>query len=213
MKTLLLVVILLLVNLFIIANFNYDVEIKNINTEKKVKVVVDNVEKQVLFKDIQKYNLSQFMIDSLTNSIKKYSIKYNLPVSLIHSIIKIESDYRYKIAHSSVTIVVIDSMLTTSAIGLGGIIWEFWADSLKKNNIAINKQELFNPDVNIEATAFILRTIINSLKEKNYVNADNLISYLVKRYYGTTNKYYENKLKAYMSNFAYNNIKINLYNK
>ena len=158
--------------------------------DDKVQVCKEDkrYELAIIRDDLKEYDLSENLSNVIIDKIEEASKKYKIPVMLLHAIFRIESDYKFWIEHDIITV----KAQKTRAVGLGGIVWEYWADSLTHKNIAKTKSDLFLPQVNIEATAYILRVIVNSYNDKK-IN----IREIIKRYYGVDdNVYYEKMLNV-----------------
>jgi len=195
--------VFMLFGTFKVLNTAYGIEKETIAIERTANTIIDidNVSMDIVRSDLETYNKFSFrMIDGISNSIKAYSKKWGVPVGLVHSIMRIESEYKFWIEHDPINITVHGKKIKTKAVGLGGIVWEFWADSLKKHNIANTRTDLFLYDTNIEASTAILKWIINDELNKPYNNEINLINKIIKRYYGAYNQDYYNKMIKVTSN-------------
>ncbi len=133
-------------------------------------------------------------------SMQKASEKYKLPIILMHAIFKVESDYMYWVKHPTVRVMVRGKEIITNAIGLGGIMWCFWGDSLKANHIAETKSDLYMPDVNVMASAYVLRTLIDDIVKNNPgLTKKNILSKVIRQYYGAYSKNYLRKMQRFTS--------------
>lgn len=154
-----------------------------------------NFEIELVQADLDTYeNMSYQLTDRITSYIDSASIRYNIPIGLLHAIFRVESEYRFWITHPEVNIKYKDRYLKTSAIGLGGIIWEYWKDHLARENIAFAKSDLYLPSVNILAAASILRYLIDDEINKGHASEYNMINTIIKRYYGAYDKEYYSKM-------------------
>ena len=115
------------------------------------KTLAENIEQ---YKGISNKNKSEILFD-----IVKYSKQYKLNPIVIYSLIATESSFKFWIKHSLVTIVVKKHKIKTRAIGLGGVIWEWYEDELIQNKIAQVKSDLFDISTNIQATCYIYRKL------------------------------------------------------
>lgn len=190
-------VILLLLLLFII--FKYHSFYKSYNVKKES--VVNNISYELEFvkEDLKTYGISERITNIITSSIEKTSKEFNLPIGLLHAIFRIESDYKFMITHPAVNILINGKQITTNAIGLGGVIWDYWKDSLQSKKIAMDKQELYLPDVNIRASGYILRFLINDEINKKHVYKYNILLRVVTRYYGAYSDIYLKKMEKVTS--------------
>jgi soluble lytic murein transglycosylase-like protein len=151
-----------------------------------------NYELSFVKDDLLTYGYSERYLKLVVSSMKKASEDYKIPIGLLHAIFRIESDYRFNITHPTVVIDYKGKKITTNAIGLGGIIWEFWGDSLKANNIADHEMDLYLPDVNIKASAYILRKLINQELSTNKQSFS--MANIIRRYYGAYSQLYMEKM-------------------
>ena len=144
--------------------------------------------------------LSNRTSNIIQTSMQEAAGKYKLPIILMHAIFKVESDYMYWVNHPTVRVMVNGRRIITNAIGLGGIMWCFWGDSLKANGIAETKSDLYMPDVNVMASAYVLRTLINDVA-KNYprLTKKNILSKVIKLYYGAYSRTYLRKMQRFTS--------------
>ena len=143
--------------------------------------------------------LSPTTIEEVLASIDAASKKWDIPVGLLHAIFRVESEYNFWINHPTVTVTVHQKRVRTQAIGLGGIIWEFWSDSLRKHNIAMTRTDLYLPEKNIEGSAAILRWITDAKLKKNSTTEYNLINQIISGYYGAYDKTYHSKMERITS--------------
>lgn len=197
----------IIISLFIFTESNIEKILPNTNSNKETKVVMaskahpHSYQLAIVSKKIDKAQyLSNKVRDLIKNSMQRAADKYKLPIILMHAIFKVESDYQYWIKHPTVRVNVDGKRISTNAIGLGGIMWCFWGDSLKANRIAETKSDLYLPDVNVMASAYILRTLIN-YEEKNNprLNKSNILNNVVRQYYGRFNRKYIRKMQRFTS--------------
>jgi len=189
---------------------------------KKVPVYIDSNSSLVGITkdDLKDYLYSHYNFLSnkskmrIYDAILKYSKKYNISPIILFAVLHTESSMRFWIKHSRVYVSVpINQSKTrfvkihTRAIGLGGVIWEMWKWDLIKAKIATTKSDLYNIDTNVEATAFILKT----LREKPILKGVKTpMESAIIRYYGVIPKnptYYLDKV----NNFIGNLLSIKLY--
>jgi hypothetical protein len=170
------------------------------NSEPKiiVKYENENYEIALVKADLETYGyISNHVENLIIKSILDAHKHYNIPIGLLHCIFRVESDYKFNIDHPTVTVSVHGKRITTHAIGLGGVMWCFWGDSLKAHGIAQMETDLYLPDINIRASAYILSVYIKGeLKNSNQYNIlDNIIS----KYYGAYNNLYMSKMEKITS--------------
>lgn len=187
---------IIIVSLFLISVVGYWAAYEYVMYPRRVKEAVasavaekDSVrEFNMIKKDIaRKTHLSDSTQRQIFRYIAEASNRYNLPPGLLHAIISIESNYTFWVTHAPVTV----KGKSTNAIGMGGVIWEYWSDYLIKENVAHVKSDLYLPRNNIYATAAILRYILNDSKKN--LTPDNAIPYIISRYYGKYDKGYHAK--------------------
>jgi len=172
---------------FLILFFITHLQYNTANQNKTCYLKLDNFQSELIKEDLKTYNyLKNKDIEKIIFNMQIYSIKYNLPIGLLHSIFRIETEYKFWIKHNN-----------DYAVGLGGVVWSCWKNKLIENNIAKSKNELRKIDNNIHATAFILRYFINIINEKQ--NDKFIIDDLIKYYYGAKNDKYYNKMKIVTS--------------
>ena len=96
---------------------------------------------------------------------------------LVNAIIQIESSGNPK------------AVSNKGAYGLMQIRWSIWKDDLRKQGIAKEKKDLFNPRINIEAGRYILAHYM----EKH----DNNLKAALNSYSGGAKGYYQKVMKAH----------------
>ncbi len=171
------------------------------SASKAIQTKMYNNELALISKSINKANyISRRTGYLITASMQKASQEYRLPIILMHAIFKVESDYRYWIKHPRVRVTVHGRKISSYAIGLGGVMWCFWGDSLKANHIAETKSDLYLPDVNVMASGYILRTLINEEAQNNpQLSKFNILNNVIRRYYGEYNESYKKKMQKFTS--------------
>jgi hypothetical protein len=168
-------------------------------TEKKTAVQVERLKdcpKQIdlllVKKDLDSSytgTLSTRTKDRIIEGLDSASREFRVPVMFLHALSQVESNYQFNVDHPLVTVDFKGKKVQTRARGLNGIIWLFWADSLIANHIAEVESDLYIPFVNIRASAFIIRTLINQEK------GGDVITRVTTRYFGAYSKTYETKMR------------------
>jgi len=133
-------------------------------------------------------HLSPTVIREVISELGSAAKKYQVPVGLLHAVIRVESEYRFWIDHPPI----VAKGVKTNAIGFGGVVWEYWNNFLIEQKIAEKKSDLYLPKINISATAAIIRDIID--KNPNFLHEGNLIQSLIKGYYGMYDNNYHDKM-------------------
>jgi len=187
---------LLLLGFFIIiiisffSDLELSIKVKNVQDkiQKQSLLLPNNYELDLIRADLSTYGyLSKSTQNLIINALLETSTEFRIPVGLLHAIIRVESEYRFWIDHPPV----IRKGQKVWARGLGGVMWYYWGEKLRKNKIAQNSSDLYLVDRNIKATGFILRNIIKSGKN---INQENIMSYIQKKYYGANSKNYIRKM-------------------
>jgi hypothetical protein len=159
-------------------------------------------------------HLSDKVRTIMFTTIDSVSKEHNIPPLLMHLVFRVESAYRFWIEHPKVTVSVNGVKTPIQATSLGGVVWEFWADTLKKADIAQTRSDLFIPEVNIRATGLILSILAErAIKTGNEVT---ILPILISKYYGQFDKDYETKMQRYSSDLFWKRISreiMNLRNK
>lgn len=179
---------------------------------EKIVYVNSNYELDIVKADLETYGSSKMFLDIAIPEIKATSEKYKIPIGLLHAIFRVESDYRFNITHADVVVSVKGKSEKTNAVGLGGILWVYWGDSLRSQKIAEVEQDLFLPNVSIRATGYILRYLIDSEIKAGGKNSYNILSNVVKRYYGAYNEAYVDRMRQYTSDLWMKRIGMELMN-
>ena len=171
------IIILILITIMSIGfTYLYTVK-KNEDNKEIIRLKQDVIDNELGFirEDLEMYDdLSNKRIEEILVGIKSNyeNTKYRIPLGLTYSIIRNESDCKWQIDHPEIKT---SKFGTISAVGLGGVVWEFWKDSLKKNNIADKRSDLYVISVNIEAVGYILRIITNNLIDNHQeINLQNI---------------------------------------
>ncbi len=146
-----------------------------------------------LLKDMNKMypHLSTNVKKIIVKTILIESKKYNINPLIIYSLIHTESSMRPWINHKRVLIKIDGKKKYIQAVGLGGIVWEWWGKKLKDAEIAEVRSDLFNPEINIKAVVFVYNKLYNKQKLKNAKSQDE--SAMI-RYFGGGYKSYFQKI-------------------
>ena len=140
--------------------------------------------------DLDSYNhLSESEKSEIMSSIFKYSDIYDVDPCILYAVLKTESEMHPKIEHNSTYIKSLNKKI--KAVGLGGVVWEFWGTKLRAANIAKIRSDLFEIEANVAASAFIL----NELKHlPKLPKAKNITESMLMRYYGSQTAGYHKKI-------------------
>ena len=189
-------------------------------SEGNVALVNMDYELGIIKSDLQTYNkLSDENINDILNALKETAIRDTLPVGLLHCINRVESEYQFNIIHPVVNVLVKGKMITTNAVGTGGIMWVYWGDSLKKYRNIQMESDLFFPVKSIKATGYILRWMINDelrisrIDTARKINSLNILSKIVKRYYGAYSDIYLSRMQNVTSDLWMKRIANDIINK
>ena len=163
------------------------------------------VEKGIVELDLKEFNyLSEETQQEILSTIDSVSQTQGIPIMLLHAIFRIESDYRFWVEHPLVTVTLKGKKEKIQAVGLGGVVWEFWGEELREAGIAQTRSDLFKPVANIRASAYVLRKIITqSLNTKDEITAGRQA---IASYYGKFDENYENKIVKYTSDLFWKRI-------
>jgi hypothetical protein len=144
--------------------------------------------------------IQKIIIDNVIETANKYNINPLIVYSLLH----VESTMRFQIEHSKVLINIKGKKKYIRAVGLGGIVWEWWGDALKKEGIAQTRSDLFLPDVNIKAVGFVLNEMYKKPMLKGCKSKDES---MLRRFFGGNFKNYSDKIDLKVMSI----VKPNLY--
>jgi len=139
-------------------------------------------------------SVRQEILDSLYGANKRFKV----PIGLMHAVTRTESEYRFWIKHPTVTTKISGKMVTTNAVGMGGVIWEIWGDTLKYFNVAYNKSDLYLPGIGITAQACVLYLITDEVMKEN-TPLVNIVARIQTKYYGAYAKEYIARMKLVTS--------------
>lgn len=140
----------------------------------------------------------------IVKTIMESSAEYGINPLIIYFMLHAESSMRPHIKHSLVEIKVNKKLIKTQAIGLGGVIYEWWGEKLIKAGIIANKADLFDPILNIRATCFILN---ENYKMPMHPSATSKDGSALLRYFGGNFPSYfkriDEKILSFVSNKIY----------
>jgi len=182
-------------NIALITSQNDDITVlKEKLTEERQSQLVQFTDFDLL-KDINKMypHISTKVKETIVKTILSESKKYNINPLIIYSLIHTESTMRPWIEHKRVLININGKKKYIQAVGLGGIVWEWWGKQLKEANIAEVRSDLFDPVVNIKAVVFVYNTFYLKKKHKK---ADTQDESAMIRYFGGGYKSYFNKIDS-----------------
>jgi len=123
------------------------------------------------------------IIETVLGESRKYKINPLILYSLIHT----ESSMRPWIEHKQTTVTVNKKKIKVKAVGLGGVVWEWWGDKLRAAEIAEVRSDLFDPTINVRSTAFIYNELF---KLKKHPKAKSQDESAMIRYFGGGYKWY-----------------------
>lgn len=167
---------------------NYSI-IENLKTDIILKFT-----KETILTDLAKYDyISEREQKIIYNSVIKYSDLYKINPLILYGILFTESTFKTDIQHAKVNLIIDNKKIQTRAIGLGGVVWEWWSNDLKENNIAQTKSDLFDIDTNINATAYIYTEMFKRAKLKS---ARTQTESALMRYFGGEYKWYSNRINS-----------------
>ena len=204
-------------------NQQYEQTLNNLSTDRKkhLEMITDlqgaisliNVCKNTLLYDLKTRfpGISEKAAKKITDTIIIESEKYDINPVILYAIGIVESSHRYWIEHNEVTIKIPDEKgvnrsVKVRAVGWGGIIWEWHHKILKKKKIASSRSDLFQPEVNIRATAMIYNMFRKETLLPGIENSD--IS-AQRRYFGGNYRHYSAKIDKQIVEL----MKVDLYRK
>ena len=137
-------------------------------------------EELTLYKDLQKYqHLDDQVRLRISKAVPFYAIKYGVRMEVLYSVLWRETRFQHQTTHKPTYIKSLGK--TIEAKGIGGIVCEFWCDSLISQGIINNENDLYNLEAGIEATAFILSKFGNMSSLRGYSLEESMLH----RYYGS----------------------------
>jgi len=179
-------------------------KIKNINSWKDKKSFI-LINRSLLEANLKLYTkLSPRIQKIIIENVIETARKYNINPLIVYSLLHVESTMRFQIEHSRVLITIKGKKKYVRAVGLGGIVWEWWGEALKKEGIAQTRSDLFLPDVNIKAVGFVLNEMYKKPTLKGCKSKDES---MLRRFFGGNFKNYSDKIDAKVMSI----VKPNLY--
>ena len=163
----------------------------------KMKSWKDQKSFVMINRDILEENLKVYTSLSKTNrkkildTVLSEAAKYNINPIILYSLLHVESSMRFWIQHSPVKIKIHGRYKTIRAVGLGGVVWEWWGKQLQDAHIAEVRSDLFNIEPNIKATAFILNEFSKRKMLKGTKSKDES---MLRRYFGGNFKAYSDRI-------------------
>lgn len=101
--------------------------------------------------------ISKATKELIFNNVMANSKKYGISPLIVTSLISVESSFMFWIGHKQCSVTLDNGKKAKiRAVGLGGVVWEFWGSKLIQNGIAKTRSDLYKPEVNIEAICYIL---------------------------------------------------------
>lgn len=179
----------------------YDKSVEQVNSLKdKVERISKRggssfitVNKEMLAKDLDRYKFlstrnKKIIIDTVIQEASKYGINPIILYSLLH----IETSMEFWKQHA-LTSITLDNGKTIKvrAVGLGGVIWEWQKEHLIKAKIAFSRSDLFDPKINIQATALVMDIMSKRSQLKGTKSKDES---MLRRYFGGNYKSYSDKI-------------------
>lgn len=146
--------------------------------------------RDAMFDDMEKLNLEPLLKMQYIDEIIKQSFIYNIDPKLVYATIYVESTFNEDAKHKPTYVRKLKREV--QALGLGGVVWEFWGSYLKKNTTLTQKSDLKDPLKNIEATAAILAHLASFEIHPKAQTAEESASI---RYYGAHSGNYMRKIK------------------
>lgn len=175
-----------------------------LNTTKQLLAKTDPDEiilkltKQSIALDLDTFkHLSTREKSVIYSAIIEASKRYEINPLVIYSILYSESTFRSYLKHDDITLTIDNKKIKTNAIGLGGIVWEWWGEDLVAEGIAETKDDLFDPRTNIFATAYVYKVMYSREKLKS---AESQGESALMRYFGGEYKWYAAKINTKMIN-------------
>jgi len=179
-------------------------KIKDLNSWKDKKSFVI-INRGLLEANLKLYTkLSPSIQKIIIDNVIETANKYNINPIILYSLLHVESTMRFHIEHAKVLIRINNKKKYVRAVGLGGIVWEWWGDALKKEGIAQTRSDLFLPGANIKAVGYVLNEMYKKPILKGCKSKDES---MLRRFFGGNFKNYSDKIDAKVMSI----VKPNLY--
>lgn len=163
-------------------------DLENLNTK------VQNLKISLVNDMASMYHLDNKQQSLILDEIWKQAKNYKINPAFLYAVLWNESRFRNDVTHKPIYVRALKKEI--QALGMGGIVWDFWGDKLKTNTSLKSKKDLKKWEKNIEATAYIL-SYLKSLPKVS--NTKNKYESTASRYYG---KYQANYVNKTMSKFT-----------
>lgn len=163
-------------------------------------IVIENTinpykDKENMMAFIQSQNVKVYekLAENIVEGIFQASEKYDLPPTVLLSLINVESSFRY------------DAVSSLGAIGLTQIYPPVWVDdkdnkyNLVTLGIIKKKKDLYDPIKNIHAGAFVLKHYLDEAIGKN---DDNPLKFALTRYFGGKVNEHYTKMRLSMADYV-----------
>jgi len=159
------------------------------------------VSKIELLEDLQRNYAETSMKTKLLilETILSESEKYGMNPLILYSIAYTESTFRHWLEHTETTVDIGSKKVKIKAVGLMGITWENHKEFLQELNIAETRGDLFDPVVNIKASAAILDYYMGLDKK---AGAKTKTESALLRYFGGNFPAYVNKINNKITEFT-----------
>jgi len=174
--------------------------------QENYKEVMENsslvyVSKIELLEDLQRNYAETSMKTKLLilETIISESEKYGMNPLILYSIAYTESTFRHWLEHTETTVDIGSKKVKIKAVGLMGITWENHKEFLQELNIAETRGDLFDPVVNIKASAAILDYYMGLDKK---AGAKTKTESALLRYFGGNFPAYVNKINNKITEFT-----------
>lgn len=190
-----------------------EIETRLREIEKEYSIISSNgslvyVGKEDLLNDLTTHypDVSTKTKVAILETILSEAEKYNINPLILYSLVFVESSFRHWLEHDLTTITKNNKQQKIRAVGLTGVVWEWWGDKLKDAGIAQTRGDLFDPVTNIKAGAFVYNEMyhMEMHKSANYKDESALL-----RYFGGDFVSYIGRIDAKIATF----VRPNLYRK
>lgn len=165
---------------------------------KSEEVEIENLRHYMHFDMSATTRLPEELKTDIIQEVILQSQTYEVDPKLVYAVLFTESRFRNNVKHQPTYVKQLKRKV--QAIGMGGVVWDFWADYLIANTSLKEKKDLRNWRKNIEATAAILAFLSNY---KMHPKAQDTKESAAIRYYGLHSVDYMESI-----NLAYNRLKI-----